>query len=240
MTKNRTFNKCIITEKDIVFTIIFERNCGYSRAGKNAKQSKAGMVRFSKGNFVGIKCRKGHKPTITEWDPITKYGDGYAHIKYTLQCGMQGVRTFLRNSSLGYDGETMGIIDEDGHKVAVCYSSGIQVDYCQGNEKDYFKRFGEIGAYMYRNQNSSYESAYIGVEIPFSRLEEALVSTFKKPLGEIEDPKTLNTIQHNLDQLELAYKTALEWVRNVSEDSYNFNEPIPAFNIDFREQYLFA
>lgn len=240
MAKNKTFNKCIITEEDIVFTIIFERNCGYSTIGKNAKQTKAEMVRYSKSNFVGIKCRKGHRPTITEWAPITKYGDGYAHIKYIFQCGMQGIRTFLRNSNLEYDDEILGIIDSDGHKIAGGYSSGIRVDHCQGYEMEYFKRFGRVGADMYKKQNSSCEFAYVGVEIPCDRLEEAIVSAFKKPLEKIKDIKTLNNIQHNFDQLKLAYKIALEWVRGVSENCYKFNEPIPAFSVDFREQYLFA
>ena len=240
MAKKKDINKSIITEKDIVFTVVFVRNCGYSAPGKNAKQSKAGMMRFSKSNFSGIKFRKGHRPTITEWYPITKYGDGYAYIKYVFQCGLSGVKEFLRNSGLEYEGRTTALLTDDGAIPAINFCSYVSTDYSSGREREYFKRFGELGGVMYEKQNSSYESACIGVEIPRDRLEEALVSVFKKPLENIKDTKTLNCIQQNFDRLKLAYKSTLEWVKNMSEDCYNFNDPIPAFQVDFREQYLFA
>lgn len=227
---------CIVTEKDIVFTIIFERYCGY--CGKNnSKHTKTVMKRYARSNFEGIKCVKGHTPKMTEWEPVTQSETGESHIKYIAQCDYAGVKKFLFNSGLYYESNSMGILDDDGHKAADAYTSDIQEHYEVAQiDKTYFKRFGDIADEIYAHQGLSRENAYIGLEIPYSRLEEALVLAFKQPLEEIKDEKKLKVIQQNIDKLESAYRLVLDWVKNDIES----DKPMPTFSVDFREQDLFV
>lgn len=233
MAKKTDYN--VITEKDIVFTIIFERYCGYCGKGGKAKHDLSAMRKYARSNFADIKCVRGHSPKMTEWEPITQSDNGESHIKYVAQCDYAGVKKFLYNSSLYYDCESMGIIDEDGHKMADAWLSDIQVGYSTAFDEKYFKRFGELGDQMYQWQNTSRENASIGVEIPYERLEKALISSFRKPLEKIKDEKKLQVIQQNFDKLEKAYRVVLDWLKNDIDS----NKPMPTFSVDFREQDLF-
>lgn len=234
-------NKCLVTEKDIVFSVIYERHQGYSAPG--GKQTKAGMKKRARNAFEGMKFIKGFSPRLAEWVPITKCEDSpcFARIKYCFRCSISALKKFFFNTSMDFDANTMGILwDKDEHIDAYSFSSPLISDYVTAYDRDWFKRFGIRTDGMYEGQNLSSENAYVGVSIPEARLVEAIEHTFGKKLEDIKEKRILNNIQINMDKLVQSYTLVLNWVRDLSEDSYSFEEPIPHFEIDFREQDLFA
>lgn len=243
MAKKKRFNKCVVTEKDIEFTVVYEIHQGY--CCPNGKQTKAKMKKWARSAFEEMRFIKGHSPKLTEWHPITK-SDGdiaFATAKYVFKCGLSTLKKFFYNVVLEFDGNTMGIITDEGHiPDAYAFSNTATRDYVSGYDIEWFeKRFGkELGKRLFDGQLISWESAYVGVSIPTERLKEAIESSFKKKLEDITNKKMLSNIQLNIDKLETAYTSSLEWIKEMSDDPAKRDEPIKSFSIDFREQDLFA
>lgn len=239
--RKKNFKRRLITEKDIVFSVVYERHQGYSTPG--GKQTKAGIKRVARHAFGDMKFLKGFSPRLTEWHPITKCEESpcFASVKYCFRCGISALKTFFHNTSMDFDANTMGILwDKNEHIDAYSFTSPIFQDYCTVYDRDWFKRFGERADGICDGQNLSFENAYVGVSIPEERLVEAVELAFGKNLEDIKDKVVLNNIQLNINKLVKSYELVLEWVRELSDDPYCFSEPVPHFEIDFREQDLFA
>lgn len=235
----KRFNKSIITEKDIVFDVVYVRTQGYDNPGGN--HTRAGIKRLMRDNLTDMKYIKGLSPKFTEFCPITECTDlGAATAKCVFSCGVSSIKTFMENASLSFDAETMGILGEDG-KLVEAYSFTNEFDrgYQSSFDKSYFKWAGSRAQAIYDFQNTHQDSAYIGVKIPESRLQEAIESAYKRKLEEINSKSELKNLEINLGKLTQAYTLVLEWLKDMSEE-YNYSSPIPSFSIDFREQDLFA
>lgn len=237
----KRFNKCVVTEKDIVFDVVYERFQGYDRP--NGKQTKAGVKRAMRANFQDMKFIKKCSPEFTEWHPITECCEqvASASAKCCFCCDLIALKKFVDNTSMSFDGNTMGILGLDGNIVdAYAFSTDIITSYELAYEEDFFKWAGNNSKRIYLGQNSYMDKAYIGVKIPEDRLVQAIESVYGKKLDEIKDKTHLKNIEANLNKLTSAYTNSLEWVKEMSEDSYRFDKPLPSFSIDFREQSLFS
>lgn len=241
MAKKKRFNRCVVTERDIIFDVVYERYQGYNRP--KGKQTKAGVKRLMRNNFEDMRFIKGSSPKFTEWQPITESDEqvASARAKCCFSCGLSSLKKFVDNTAMSFDGKTMGILGLDGKVVdAYSFSTDTITDYYSSYERDYFKWAGDNAEAIYLGQNSYMDKAYIGVKIPEERLVEAIEASYGKKMEKIKGKSQLKNLELNINKLTTAYTLALEWVREMSEKPYNFDKPLPAFNIDFREQDLFS
>lgn len=203
-------NKCLVTEKDIVFSVIYERQQGYVTPG--GQQTKSRMKKRARNAFEGMKFIKGFSPRLTEWAPITKCKDSpcFARIKYCFRCNISSLKKFFFNTSMDFDANTMGILWDNGEHIdAYSFSSPLISDYIATYDRDWFKRFGAMADDMYEGQNLSSENAYVGVSIPEERLVEAIEHAFGKKLEDIRSKKILKNIRLNMDKLIQSYTLVL-------------------------------
>lgn len=239
METKKRFSKSVITEKDIVFDVVYERFQGYDTPGGD--QTRAGIKRRMRDNLNDMKYIKGCSPKFTEFYPIIECDDiGMARAKCVFSCGVSSIKTFMDNACLNFDGETMGILGLDGKLVdAYSFKNEFERGYQSTIEESFFKWAGCRKHVIYDFQNTHQDNAYIGVKILESRLQEAIESAYKRKLEDIKDKSELKNLEINLGKLTQAYTLVLEWLRDMSEE-YDYSSPIPSFSIDFREQDLFA
>lgn len=235
----KKFNKNVITEKDIVFDVVYQRFQGYDAPGGD--QTRAGIKRRMRDNLTDMKYIKGCSPKFTEFYPITEcYDIGMATAKCVFSCGVSSIKTFMDNAHLTFNGDTMGILGLDGNLVdAYSFENELERGYQSTIEESFFKWAGCRKHVIYDFQNTHQDSAYIGVKIPESRLQEAIESAYKRKLADVKGKTELKNLDINLGKLTQAYTLVLEWLRDMSEED-DYNSHIPTFSIDFREQDLFA
>lgn len=238
MTTKKRFNKSVITEKDIVFDVVYERYQGYDRPGGD--QTRAGIRKRMRDNLTDMKYIKGCSPKFTEFYPITESDGGMASAKCVFSCDVDSIKNFMDEACLIFDGETMGILGLDGKLVdAYSFKNEFERGYQSEKEESYFKWAGCKKHAIYSYQHTCQDSAYIGVKIPESRIKKAIEAAHNKKLMDIKGKDELKNLEINLGKLTQSYTAVLEWLRNMAEEG-DYNSPIPSFSVDFREQDLFA
>lgn len=239
MATKKIFNKSIITEKDIIFDVVYERFQGYDKPGGD--QTKAGIRKRMRDNLTDMKFIKGCSPKFTEFYPITECDDiGMARAKCVFSCDVASIKNFMDNAYLAFDGETMGILGLDGKLVdAYSFKNEFERGYQSTTEESFFKWAGCRKHVIYDFQNTHQDSAYIGVKIPELRIQKAIEAAHKRKLMDIKGKGELKNLEINLGKLTQSYTAVLEWLRDMAEEC-DYNKPIPSFSIDFRDQDLFA
>lgn len=235
----KKFNKSIITEKDIAFDVVYERFQGYDHPGGD--QTRAGIKRRMRDNFTDMKYIKGCSPKFTEFEPITECDcAGMARAKCVFSCGVSSIKAFMDNAHLTFNGDTMGILGLDGNLVdAYSFENELERGYQSEIKESYFKWAGYKRHAIYSFQHTHQDSAYIGVKIPESRLQEAIETAHKRKLMNIKSKGELKNLEINIGKLTQAYTLVLKWLRDMAEEG-DYSSSIPSFSIDFREQNLFA
>lgn len=177
-------SKAIITFKDFVFFVVYEREGGY---GRHTKKQLVKMARYD----LNVGHIKGGAPHRTEWYPINSSNQpGFASVKYTAWLTWEGVKRLVSHCGFEeYEPNTMGILSIDGCYPAVSLDTLYQSGYggCT-SEEELKKRFrGNYEKAIYDYQDYYHVNCYVSVMVKNERIEEAVHAVFGKYYGELSD-----------------------------------------------------
>lgn len=224
-------SKAIISFKDFVFFVVYEREGGYGR------HSKRQLVK-SANSDLKVEHIKGGRPHRTEWYPITHpFKEGMASVKYTIYPTWNGLKQLIFNASIEkYEHNTMGILTGDDCYPAVSLDTGYQHGYGgYTSEEELKKRFkSDYHSDILNCQDCYHVNCYVSVYVPEQRLIEAIEAVFGKKyddLTEDEHKKLKTQIDRYNDLCELMN----DYIKKACEYPTKTDIDESQFILDFRQ-----
>lgn len=224
-------SKAIISFKDFVFFVVYEREGGYGR------HSKRQLIK-SANSDLKVEHIKGGRPHRTEWYPITHpFKEGMASVKYTIYPTWNGLKQLIFNANIEkYEHNTMGILTGDDCYPAVSLDTGYQHGYGgYTSEEELKKRFkSDYHSDILNYQDCYHVNCYVSVYVPEQRLIEAIEAVFGKKyddLTEDEHKKLKTQIDRYNDLCELMN----DYIEKACEYPTETDIDESQFILDFRQ-----
>ena len=224
-------SKAIISFKDFVFFVVYEREGGYGR------HSKRQLIK-SANSDLKVEHIKGGRPHRTEWYPITHpFKEGMASVKYTIYPTWNGLKQLIFNANIEeYEHNTMGILTGDYCYPAVSLDTGYQHGYGgYTSEEELKKRFkSDYHSDILNYQDCYHVNCYVSVYVPEQRLIEAIEAVFGKKyddLTEDEHKKLKTQIDRYNDLCELMN----DYIEKACEYPTKTDIDESQFILDFRQ-----
>ena len=224
-------SKAIISFKDFVFFVVYEREGGYGR------HSKRQLIK-SANSDLKVEHIKGGRPHRTEWYPITHpFKEGMASVKYTIYPTWNGLKQLIFNANIEkYEHNTMGILTGDDCYPAVSLDTGYQHGYgSYTSEEELKKRFkSDYHSDILNYQDYYHVNCYVSVYVPEQRLIEAIEAVFGKKyddLTEDEHKKLKTQIDRYNDLCELMN----DYIEKACEYPTKTDIDESQFILDFRQ-----
>ena len=224
-------SKAIISFKDFVFFVVYEREGGYGR------HSKRQLIK-SANSDLKVEHIKGGRPHRTEWYPITHpFKEGMASVKYTIYPTWNGLKQLIFNANIEkYEHNTMGILTGDDCYPAVSLDTGYQQGYGgYTSEEELKKRFkSDYHSDILNYQDCYHVNCYVSVYVPEQRLIEAIEAVFGKKyddLTEDEHKKLKTQIDRYNDLCELMN----DYIEKACEYPTKTDIDESQFILDFRQ-----
>lgn len=224
-------SKAIISFKDFVFFVVYEREGGYGR------HSKRQLIK-SANSDLKVEHIKGGRPHRTEWYPITHpFKEGMASVKYTIYPTWNGLKQLIFNANIEkYEHNTMGILTGDDCYPAVSLDTGYQHGYGgYTSEEELKKRFkSDYHSDILNYQDCYHVNCYVSVYVPEQRLIEAIEAVFGKKyddLTEDEHKKLKTQIDRYNDLCELMN----DYIEKACEYPTKTDIDESQFILDFRQ-----
>ena len=224
-------SKAIISFKDFVFFVVYEREGGY---GRHEKKQLVKAANYD----LKVEHIKGGKPHRTEWYPISHpFKDGMASVKYTLYPTWNGLKKLISNAGLEeYEHNTMGILDIGGCYPAVSLDTGYQNGYggytSEEELKKYFK--SKYNSDILNYQDYYHVNCYVSVYVPEWRLIEAIEAVFGKKYDDLTktEHKKLKT---QIDRYNELCELMNDYIEKACEHPTTTEIDESQFVLDFRQ-----